>query len=124
MARSNVEHKIQSEAITQLRIILPAMLGSNCAPVFAIPNGGNRDAATGAILKREGVVAGVPDLFLPFSAGGYGGLFIEVKAPGGVVSPAQKDMIQRLRGSGYAVALCRSTQSILDEAIRYLRLRG
>ena len=32
--------------------------------MYHIPNGGRRDAITGARLKAEGVVAGVPDIFL------------------------------------------------------------
>lgn len=32
--------------------------------LFAIPDGGRRDAVTGAHLKAEGVRAGVPDMFL------------------------------------------------------------
>ena len=31
--------------------------------LFAVPNGGNRSAITGAILKAEGVMPGVADLF-------------------------------------------------------------
>ena len=33
--------------------------------LFAVPNGGRRDAVTGARLKAEGVKAGVPDVWLP-----------------------------------------------------------
>ena len=32
---------------------------------FAIPNGGNRDSITGAIMKAEGVQPGVPDIYIP-----------------------------------------------------------
>lgn len=35
----------------------------NGIPVFAIPNGGIRHKRTAAMLKAEGVKAGVPDLF-------------------------------------------------------------
>ena len=51
----------------------------NRIPVFAIPNGGKRDAAEAAHMKRQGVRAGVPDLCIPLARGGYHGLVIELK---------------------------------------------
>ena len=38
--------------------------------LFHVPNGGKRNAAEAAHLKRQGVKAGVPDLFLPVARGG------------------------------------------------------
>ncbi len=76
------------------------------ALIFAIPNGGRRDAVTGARLKAEGVRAGVPDLFLPVARRGFHGLFIELKAPGGAASLEQHGWIARLRQAGYAAEVC------------------
>ena len=45
--------------------------------LYAIPNGGARNAITGALLKAEGVKPGVPDLCLPVARGKYHGLYIE-----------------------------------------------
>lgn len=53
--------------------------------LYHVPNGGKRDKATAAVLKRQGVKAGVPDLVLPVARCGYHGLYIELKAPGGSV---------------------------------------
>lgn len=47
--------------------------------LFAIPNGGARDAFTASILKMEGVLAGIPDLFWARPIGKYHGFFIETK---------------------------------------------
>ena len=47
--------------------------------LFHIPNGGYRNKITAARMAREGVKAGVPDLFLPVSRYGKHGLFIEMK---------------------------------------------
>ena len=69
--------------------------------LFAIPNGGDRHIATAVKLKREGVLAGVSDLFLMIPAGGYHGLFLEMKAKGGRVSDAQKAFIQSALDMGY-----------------------
>ena len=75
--------------------------------MYAIPNGGRRDAATGARLKAEGVLAGVPDVFLACPRTPYAGLYIELKRKaGGRASPAQKAMLATLEESGYAVAVC------------------
>ncbi len=67
------------------------------AVAFHPANGEYRTAKTGALLKRMGVVAGVPD-FLIFWNGRT--LAIEVKAPGGRVLPAQIKMGQRLLRAG------------------------
>ena len=45
-----------------------------------IPNGGKRNKLEAIRLKREGVRAGVPDLFLPVARGKYHGMFVELKA--------------------------------------------
>ena len=47
--------------------------------MYHIPNGGRRDKITGARLKAEGVVAGVPDVFLASPRQGFHGLYIEMK---------------------------------------------
>lgn len=76
--------------------------------LFAIPNGGLRNAITAARLKDEGVRAGVPDLFLAYP-GKYGGrgLFIEMKKQnGGRLSNMQSSMLYNLASVGFHVAVC------------------
>jgi len=80
--------------------------------VYAIPNGGARNAITGKRLKDEGVLPGVPDLFLPELK-----LFIEMKAPNGYCSEYQKQMIFDLQQAGYNVAVCHSA----DEAMQIVK---
>ena len=46
--------------------------------IYAIPNGGSRNKIEAAHLKRQGVKAGVPDLFLPVARQGKHGLYIEI----------------------------------------------
>jgi len=91
------EHNHQKLLIAWFRANYPDIL------VFAIPNGGRRDAATAQNLKSEGVVAGIPDLFV---ADGKPGLFVEMKKPGGVLSAAQKVIIPALKAAGYEVSVC------------------
>ena len=47
--------------------------------VFAIPNGGHRHISVARKMKAEGVKAGVWDIYCPFPAFGYNGLWIEMK---------------------------------------------
>lgn len=72
-----------------------------------IPNGGYRNGKEAVNLKRQGVKAGIPDLFLPCARKGFHGLYIELKrAKGGKVSEAQSETIEWLRCQGYAVEVC------------------
>lgn len=47
--------------------------------LFHSPNGGSRHKLEALKLKRMGVKAGVPDLFLPIPTSQHHGLFIELK---------------------------------------------
>lgn len=76
------EHRIQVAIMEFLERALP----SSCM-AFAVPNGGKRDRVSGAILKREGVKPGVPDICI-MRSGGYAAL-IEVKTATGRLSNAQ-----------------------------------
>lgn len=89
--------------------------------MYAIPNGGRRDAVTGARLKAEGVLAGVPDVFLAAPMPPHAGLYIEMKRrTGGRATPAQQAMLATLEASGYAVAVCYGWREAADEIVRYL----
>ena len=90
--------------------------------MFAIPNGGNRDARVGAALNREGVRAGVPDLFLPVARGGWHGCFIEMKKIDGKISLKQKAWIKNLRTYGYLAVVCYSAKEASEFILDYLRL--
>ena len=75
--------------------------------MYHIPNGGRRDAITGARLKAEGVVAGVPDIFLAVPRQGFHGLYVELKRQkGGSLESSQEHIIARLRQAGYRVEVC------------------
>lgn len=74
--------------------------------LFAIPNGGRRNSWTGARMKREGLTAGIPDVFLAWPKNGLHGLFLELKRPKGSstqgrVSKAQKAALSTLLAAGY-----------------------
>lgn len=87
--------------------------------LFAIPNGGARNVITGAMLKRQGVRKGAPDMFFAKSSDRkgalmphkgqpfkiiyefYNGLFIEFKAGKGKLTPEQMDFFSIAKENGY-----------------------
>ena len=74
--------------------------------LFAIPNGGQRNIIVATKLKAEGVRKGVPDLMLPVPAGGFSGLFIELKAAKRPATTEQNDWIEYLNAVGYCAIIC------------------
>lgn len=91
------------------------------ALIHAIPNGGQRHIAVAAKLKAEGVKAGVPDIFLPAPRGNSHGLYIELKARGGKVSEAQREMLAALAGQGYACLVAYGWEQAWNEIEDYLK---
>lgn len=113
------ELSIQSRAVKIIRSMpSPADL------IFAIANGGKRSARAGAILKRSGVLPGIPDTFLPCARHGYHGFFIEFKDPeDGRLSTDQMKIIPRLQHEGYLVEVCDSIDDATSLVAQYLGLR-
>jgi hypothetical protein len=90
--------------------------------MFAIPNGGARHPAVAGKLKAEGVKAGVPDLFLPVGHEMWNGLFIEMKAPKGRLSPQQKEWIDALDAQGYRCEVCYGAEAAFNAILGYLEV--
>lgn len=64
---------------------------------FAIPNGDLRNKAVAARLRREGVMKGVSDIFIPELR-----LWLEMKRlKGSTTSKEQKKFLEDMRGLGY-----------------------
>lgn len=76
---------------------------------WAVPNGGFRHLYTATKMRAEGVRRGVPDLCFVLSGGTAA--FLEMKAPGGSLSPEQKQFRDRAVEAG---ALWASAKSIDD----------
>ncbi len=98
----HLESNLQKMCVRWFRLQYPDKL------IFAIPNGGARNQITGAILKAEGVLAGVPDLFIAAKSfyGEYHGLFIEMKSEKGRLTDSQKEVGNKLSKAGYKVEVC------------------
>lgn len=88
--------------------------------LFAIPNGGARTAVTGAMLKREGVKKGIPDLLLACPRRACGGLFIEMKKKGGKVSQEQREWLAKFIMQGYQAEVCYSAEEAKEVILSYL----
>ena len=82
-----------------------------------IPNGGRRSPIEAAIFKSLGVWAGSPDLLI-IRAGQP--LFIELKAPGRKLSPAQAECHAALQRAGAQIA----TVDNIDAALAFLSRLG
>lgn len=88
--------------------------------LFAIPNGGKRNAFEAARLQRQGVRPGVPDLFLALMRKGYGGLYIELKVEKRKPTEKQADMHRLLRVQGYRVEVCNNFEEAAAAVYEYL----
>ncbi len=85
--------------------------------MFAVPNGGRRGAIEAVNFKREGVTPGVPDLI---AIRGGEVFALELKAPKGRTSDAQKDVHGLMRKAGAHVGIAQG----LDQALIMLEFWG
>lgn len=131
------ESQIQSALVEWWRVAYKGLGASDARLLMMIPNGayfGGGFSAKGASLsairagqmKRQGMVSGVPDLFLAMPRGNMGaarfdcGLWLEMKTPVGKLSPVQKEMHALLYAQGYAVATAYSFEGGVDVITTYL----
>lgn len=99
------EHMEQALFVQWFRRAHPGIL------IFAIPNGGHRSIATASALKVEGVVKGIPDLFVPKLS-----LWIEMKrVKGGALSAEQIEMIAYLETIGHKVIVGRGFEDAKEQ---------
>ncbi|MDD6824560.1 MAG: VRR-NUC domain-containing protein [Oscillospiraceae bacterium] len=88
--------------------------------LFHVPNGGSRNKIEAANLKKQGVKAGVPDLFLPVARGGHFGLFIEMKSGKNRTTAQQKEWIEALKLQGYRCEVCYGWEAASEVLLDYL----
>jgi tRNA G26 N,N-dimethylase Trm1 len=99
------EHDLQVNCVKYFRYTFPNLL------IFAIPNGGLRNIRVAKKLKAEGVLKGVPDLFIPHCFDNYNGIFIELKTQNGRQTKEQKEIFETLKENGY---MCRVIRNLKD----------
>lgn len=100
------EERIHRQVADYLRWSKPRAVWFHC------PNGGGRSKAEAGILKALGTLPGVPDLLFICDGGTI--KFIELKAEGKYLSPAQKAFRETVSGMGASYAVCRSVEDVAE----------
>jgi hypothetical protein len=113
----NVESKIQQACVKWFRYQYPEY----AKIMFSVPNGGQRNNITGAILKAEGALAGVSDLILLLPNDEYHYLCIEMKAPKGRQQESQKEFQKQVVKFGGKYVLCYSIDEFISEVKSYIK---
>lgn len=117
-----------SEDEEQQKVIRWAQLMCNAYPdlelLYHVPNGGSRNKAEAAKLKRMGVRAGVPDLVLPSPHAGYAGLYIEMKVGENRTSKSQREWLEKLELQGYLTMVCYGGNEAIDVLEEYVKAPG
>jgi|APSaa5957512535_1039671.scaffolds.fasta_scaffold33654_2 hypothetical protein len=118
------ESKQQQLLISWFKLQYPGKI------IFAIPNGamlgGANRALIGRIRKREGLLKGVSDLFLPIQKGDYAGCFIEMKNIGATrckVSEDQKWFLDEMNTAGYKAEWCAGFDAAKEVITEYMKGR-
>ena len=112
------ESQLQQLCVAWFRSTFPAI-----APLLiAVPNAARRNARTGAILKREGLTAGVADLILLVGRGEFHSLCIEMKThrKGSGQSDKQIEWEQVAEDNGNKYVVCRDSEEFKIAVLNYL----
>lgn len=119
------EAQIQHACVAWFRATFP----TKATLLFAIPNGGARTGASGAMRKYEGAVAGAPDLILLHKKGGYGALLIEMKTPkvkgqksAGKQSKEQVAFQSNAESNGYKYIVCHGIEEFVQGTCEYAHI--
>lgn len=104
------EHEEQVGFVAWFRWQFPGVM------IFAIPNGEHRSMSVAKRLRAEGVLPGVPDLFVPEWR-----LWIEMKrVKGGRLSADQRVIIGGLESMGYSVIVGMGARDASEKVLRFL----
>jgi len=113
--KSQHEHRLQVMCIKWFR------LKYKTTTIFAIPNGGKRNAFEAKRLKDEGVLAGVADLFVMCPNRQYAGLFIEMKVKPNKQSDSQIAFQINAKRANYQYAVCYSLDEFINIVDDYFK---
>lgn len=96
------EHSIQARVVQFVKTFYPEVL------IFSVPNGAAVSATNRIRLSKEGLLPGVPDLWILEKKKGFNGLLIEFKTDIGRLSKEQDNIIKQLTDRNYLVYVARS----------------
>lgn len=120
------QNRKRSESTEQERVIAWSLAHSTSYPalklLYHVPNGGKRNQAEAARLKKQGVKAGVPDLVLPVARDGFHGLYIEMKWDKNKTTGNQKWWLEQLQEQGYKTAVCYGADEVMDQIAAYMHI--
>jgi hypothetical protein len=112
------EHLEQSRFFAVLKRLEPTYPGLRGA--FAIPNGFLDTKAKRIRATQEGVLSGVPDVFIPWPLKGFHGLFLEFKRPGGRVTKGQEEYLNLMASRGYKAQVVFGLREALEALKEYM----
>lgn len=75
---------------------------------------------SGRRLKEKGVKPGVPDVLVFEPRGDHPGLALELKAPGGRLTPSQRDWLLNLEACGWKAQVATGIDQALEAINQYL----
>lgn len=113
----HIESEIQKSCITWFRLQYHHL----AKVIFAVPNGGHRNAREAAIMKAEGVTAGVADVILLVARNGFNSLCIEFKTQKGKQTDLQKEWQEQAEKHGNKYVVCRSFDDFRKNIDDYLK---
>ena len=93
------ESKIQQACVNWFRLQYPQYL------IFSIPNGGSRNVIEAVRLKKEGALAGIPDLCIITDKKVF---FVEMKDGKKKPSPTQVEIHAKLKALAIEIYVCGS----------------
>lgn len=88
--------------------------------LHAVPNGGARNAVTGARMKSEGTRKGIWDICWPYPRGAYNGLFLEFKHGKNKLTPEQDAFGEFVRGQGYKTEVAYTVERAIEILEAYI----
>lgn len=117
---NHAESNLQRQCVAWFRYQYPA----DALMLFAVPNGGGRSVVEASIMKEEGVTAGVSDLILLESRGGWGCLCLEMKTEkkGSRQRPCQKAWQMAAERAGNRYEIVRTFEEFRAVVDEYMSL--